>query len=158
MGRNRRTPKPAEQPCDDDVLLGFRKSTQRRTGRAALQKRGIKLIVGVEESYGRVTVPEAQSVELVPGFHVRHAELEYRGRSVSESDGSHPRATDIGAVERRTDGERPSAFEVLKRIGQVVEPGRALGCVAAVGHELRRERECHSSILAVTRLGAQAGR
>ena len=70
------------------------------------------LIVGLKDSHRRVSVPEAQPLEFVLAFHVRHGELQYRGGPVRERHRRYPRATQLLVVERRAERQRPSAFQV----------------------------------------------
>ena len=102
-------------------------------------------VVAVEKSHGRVAIPEAERMDFVHSFHVRHGELQYRSSAVREQDGRYARATNFGSVEWRIDRQRPSALQVSQRAGQSVEPSRALWRFAAVCREPLGDVQGHDS-------------
>jgi hypothetical protein len=91
-------PQAPEQSRDDDVLVGFRELAERDTRLARFQQHCIPLVVRVEQTNGRIAVPNPQALQLVRALHVRHAELEHRARSIPARRRRDPRAA--AAIER----------------------------------------------------------
>ena len=128
-------PEAAQQPCNHQILLGLREGTQPRSRLATFQEHGPKLIVGLEESHRRISVPEPQPMDFVLAFQMRHANLQYRGGPVRERHRRYPRATYLFVIERRTKRQRPSPRQISQGVRQPVEPCRALRRHAAVSRE-----------------------
>jgi hypothetical protein len=147
MRRRHWSPQPAKQTRDDDILLGLRRRAERCPRLAPLKKHRTAIIVGFEKPHGWIAVPEPQALDLVLAFHMRHAKLQHGRRPGSHYDGRDPRATHLVAVERTPERERPSVFQVTKRIGKSREPCCALGDVAARRRQSAWNGERHSPIL-----------
>ena len=143
MGCRRRAPKATEKPSDYQILFGFRQRAQRCPWLRAFQQHCAQLVVGVQEPYRWISIPEAQPLDFVFRFEVRHAELQYGGGSVRTRHRRHPRASRllVGPAEN----QRPSVLDVSYGVGQSAEPCRALGSLAAVGCELLWDTQCHAS-------------
>jgi hypothetical protein len=81
--RHGRPPQAPQHLSDDDILLELRQRTERRPRLAALQEHRPEGVISFEHSRRRVTIPEAQSVDLVLALHVRQSELQYCRRPPS---------------------------------------------------------------------------
>jgi hypothetical protein len=97
-----------------------------------LDQHGANFLVGLKESNGRVSIPEAQAVEFVLALHVWHPEFQYRGGSVSTRSPRHPRATYFLASKGYSEREGPSALQGDQHVGQSLDPCRTLGRFATV--------------------------
>lgn len=128
----RRGPHSTEQTCDRNVLVRFRQRAKRGSRLAALEQHHVETFVRREHAHGWVAVPEAQSLNLMLAFHVRHAQFEDRRRAAGEVDCGDVRTCYVVADEGRTKTQRPAAREVVQRIGETLEPCRALGALAAI--------------------------
>src|SRR4029434_3018473 len=108
-GMRRRWPAPnaAEQPGYDDILFALWQFTECAPRLTLLQQHGVKIDIGFEQAHRRVTVPEAQCLDLVCPFKMGHAEFKYGAGAVSASDRRYPGAAHVTAVERGSHRERP---------------------------------------------------
>src|ERR1017187_6297630 len=94
-----RPPEPTKNSGNHHVLIGLRQFAQRRSWFTTLQEHSTSTIIRKKYSYRRVPVPEAQPLQFMLRFHMRHRDLQYRRRPVDEPCGCDPRATDIFGVE-----------------------------------------------------------
>jgi hypothetical protein len=125
MRRHWGAPETTKQPGDDDILVGFRQIPERRPRFATFQQQRIDVRVRLEQAHGRVTIPEAQPLELVCRFHVRHSKLEHDGRAVAADRGRDPPRTCL-AIPRRSERERPPALQFPDDAWEALEPFHAL--------------------------------
>jgi hypothetical protein len=51
--------------------------------RAALEQHRIPRFIRLEQTYRWIAIPESQSGDLIPPFHVRHANLEHSRRGIA---------------------------------------------------------------------------
>ena len=72
MRVSRPAPETAEQPGNDHILFRLREVAERRAGFASLQQHRVEGGIGVKQADGRIAIPEAQSLDLVDAFQVRH--------------------------------------------------------------------------------------
>src|SRR3569833_2781152 len=79
---------------------------------ATLQKHRSKLIGGLEQSHSWIAVPEAQSLDLVIRFNVRHTDLEYSKPAARECNRRYPRTGHAFVDEGGTHFQRPSTLQV----------------------------------------------
>src|SRR5579872_2515779 len=147
MRFGRRAPHAAKQCGDHDILLGLRQLVEGRSRLTTLQKHCAGIVVGIEKPNGGIAIPEAQSLDLLRTFHVRHPELQYCGCSIDARRRRHPRAADVGAIKRGTEPERPAALQIPHHLRQATEPGRALRGPAAVERETLGNGDRHLFIL-----------
>lgn len=160
MRRRGRSPQPAKQFRNDNVLVRFRQTAQRYAWFTAFKEHGTEIIVGVQQLYCRISAPEPQAVDLLLAFHMRHAELQDCGCSVRHHCRRYPGTAHIATAEWRLQRERPTRLQLLNRILQASEPRGALSALGTSRREPRRNRKCHRFIfecaLSLTRLAEQS--
>jgi len=83
--RGGHTPEPSQQSRNHPILLRFRHRAQRCPRLAALREPDANIIIGVEQSYRQIGIPEAQSLHFVLPLRVRHADLQGCGGVPFES-------------------------------------------------------------------------
>src|SRR5580698_1068831 len=71
-----------EKSRDDLVLLGERQFAERGSGVAAFEEHRIECGVGFQELNGGMAGPDAEAVDFVSRFEVRHADFEDGGGTV----------------------------------------------------------------------------
>ena len=120
--RGWRAPEPTEKLRDHEILLGFWDRAQNRTRHAALKQHGAKVVVRFKQLHGRISVPEAQAMDLVLTFHVRHPELQDCGAPVGPQSWGHPCATHLFTIERRAKRERPPVLQIAQSVRESLEP------------------------------------
>lgn len=134
-------PQTAQQPGDDEVLLGFGKSLQGRARPAPLQEQGdghgVDFGHGVQH-YGAIAGPDPQTVGLVLGLRVAPKHLYHQILTVAGHWG-HPRRLPPG-LERFSDADRPVRLQIPDRGGQPREPALSL-CTLGCGSQLQGYRQ-----------------
>src|SRR5216684_5440420 len=105
-------PEPAEQAGDDDILFELWQLAERRARFAPLQQHRVEVGIEFEQPHGRVTIPEAEGLELVRRFHMRHTEFQHGASAVATHGGRHPRAAPIAAVEGGPQRQGPPVLQL----------------------------------------------
>ena len=91
MWRDRRLPHAAEEGRDDAILLALHFLAQCCSGLAPLEQHRAQRLIGLDQESGRVAVPNPETVDLLLGLHVRHADLQHCPRPVLTRHRRHPR-------------------------------------------------------------------
>ena len=92
MARRRLLPHQAEEIGDDDIRFFIGQLAKRGARLAAFEHYRMETGVGLEEPDGGAAVPESETVDLVLGFHVWHAELQHSACAVAADRRRNPRA------------------------------------------------------------------
>ena len=101
-----------KQFCDYVILFRFRKGTKAGSRLATFEKHCSEFFICIEKTHGRISIPEAQSVNLVPILHVWHANLHDGWASVGQSYSCNPSTTYFVIDERLTECKGPSLLKL----------------------------------------------
>jgi argininosuccinate synthase len=105
----------------------------------------VEVVIGFEQAHGWITIPEAQCLDLVLPFHMRHSEFEDGAGPACAHGGRYPSAAHLGAVEWGSERQRPLVLQLADGVRQMFEPGAALRRSAARGGKPLRDDQRHVS-------------
>src|SRR6185295_501452 len=134
-------------PRDHDILFRFRQGSQHRAWLAALEEHGAQLNVGFKKPDSRISVPEAQAMDLMLALKMGHAGFHYGRRPVCPQHWRNPGTAHFRAVEWSTAAYRPSALEFSEGERQALEPHRPLWNPGAICCEARWDGQCHAFMI-----------
>lgn len=155
MRVGRAPPQTPKERRDHGILLRLRQQPKYVSGFAALEEHCIELLLRFEKVHRRITVPEAQALNLVRTLHVRHADFEDGGGAVVAQRGSHPRATDLFAIEGDIEPQPPPARELIDCRWQLLQPRYARWITAARRSETLGNDDRHMAQASVERVGGR---
>jgi hypothetical protein len=126
-------------------LFSLWRGTKVRPWRTTLKKHRTEIVLCIEEAHRRVAVPEPQAFDLVLGLHVRHTDLQHRGRAVCQRDGRNPRAAHFVTIEGRAYCEGPALSQLPNGVREAREPIRPLGRLPAARRQSIWDHQRHGT-------------
>src|ERR1700760_1390033 len=112
MRFQRLAPHSTQQSRDHYILVVLRQYAERDSRQTAFQEHGAEILIERQQSHGRVSFPEAKTLNLVLSLHVRHGNFEDRRHPVRGPHSCHVRATRLLTIERTVWRQAPTLLQL----------------------------------------------